>query len=185
MASASPVSAGTLARQQGAPRIAIQYITGISWLGATLVAGTEHGICAILFNDDPALLLPELHERFRTAEISSADETFAMRAAEVIASLREPASATQLPLDIIGTEFQRRVWLALQTIPAGETATYTEVAEYIGQPQAVRAVARACAANHIAVAVPCHRVIRSDGGLAGYRWGVERKLRLLERETAE
>jgi AraC family transcriptional regulator of adaptative response/methylated-DNA-[protein]-cysteine methyltransferase len=185
MVTVLPTNLNAFAHRHRAPRITIQYATGISWLGATLVAGTEHGICAILFNDDPAVLLPELRERFPNAEILPADETFAVRAAEALSALGEPDAATQLSLDIVGTEFQRRVWQELQTIPAGETATYAEIAARIGQPQAARAVARACAANHIAVAVPCHRVIRSDGGVAGYRWGVERKHKLLEREGAQ
>jgi AraC family transcriptional regulator of adaptative response/methylated-DNA-[protein]-cysteine methyltransferase len=185
MATVLPKNINAFAQRHRAPRISIQYATGISWLGATLVAGTELGICAILFNDDPAALLPELRERFPSAEILAADETFAMRAAKVLSALEEPGAATQLPLDIIGTEFQRRVWQELQKIPAGVTATYAEIAGRIGQPQAARAIARACATNHIAVAVPCHRVIRSDGRMAGYRWGVERKHRLLEREGTQ
>lgn len=162
----------------------MHYSIGTSWLGATLVAGTERGICAILFDNDADALLPELRRRFPAAEILPADEAFATRAAEAMAALANPARAARLPLDIIGTAFQQRIWQALRDIPAGETATYAEIAERSGRPGAARAVAGACAANPIAVAIPCHRVIRGDGSLAGYRWGTGRKRQLLQREAA-
>jgi AraC family transcriptional regulator of adaptative response/methylated-DNA-[protein]-cysteine methyltransferase len=153
------------------------------WLGLVLVAATERGICAIQFGDDEAELAAELHERFHSADIQCGGDDFNDRLAEVVAAIEQPYLARQLPLDIRGTVFQHRIWAALREIPPGKTASYKEVAEGIGEPKAVRAVARACAANPVAIAVPCHRVVRSDGGISGYRWGVERKRKLLEREA--
>lgn len=167
----------------GGKGIAMRYAIARCWLGYALVAGTERGICAILFADTPETLLPELRERFPAATIGPADEAFSARVAEVLAAVEHPEQgAARLPLDILGTAFQCRVWMALRDIPPGTTATYSEVAERIGEPKAVRAVASACAANHIGVVVPCHRVIRTDGGMGGYRWGLSRKEKLLKRE---
>lgn len=167
----------------GGKGVAMRYAVARCWLGNALVAGTERGICAVLFADDAGALLPELRGRFPAARISAGGEAFAARVAEVVKAVEHPErSAAHLPLDILGTAFQRRVWMALRAIPAGKTATYSEIAEQIGDAKAVRAVAGACAANHIAVVVPCHRVIRADGGMGGYRWGMERKEKLLGRE---
>jgi AraC family transcriptional regulator of adaptative response/methylated-DNA-[protein]-cysteine methyltransferase len=151
-------------------------------LGFVLVAATGKGIAAILLGDDPAQLTRDLEMRFPKATLVGADEAFDRVVAEVAALADTPGRAFDLPLDIRGTAFQQRVWEALRAIPAGTTATYAEIAERIGQPEAVRAVAGACAANAIAIAIPCHRVVRRDGVLSGYRWGVERKRALLARE---
>lgn len=153
-------------------------------LGGVLVAATERGVCAILLGDDPAVLAKDLKARFPSARLVDPAPGFAEWVAKVVRFVDDPARADRLdlPLDIRGTTFQRRVWEALQAIPAGRTASYAEVANRLGMPRAVRAVAGACAANALAVAIPCHRVVGSDGRLTGYRWGVERKRRLLERE---
>ncbi|MCA9658331.1 MAG: bifunctional DNA-binding transcriptional regulator/O6-methylguanine-DNA methyltransferase Ada [Myxococcales bacterium] len=163
----------------------IRFAVGPCSLGAVLVAGTAAGICAIDLGDDPQRLVEHLERRFDRAELIGADATFEAWVARVVA-LVDGASddARDLPLDVRGTAFQRRVWTALAAIPAGTTTTYAALAEALGQPKAARAVARACAANPVALAIPCHRVVRRDGGLAGYRWGVERKRALLEREQA-
>jgi AraC family transcriptional regulator of adaptative response/methylated-DNA-[protein]-cysteine methyltransferase len=160
----------------------IVFAQGDSALGRVLVAATPQGICAILLGDSPAALLEDLRTRFPRASLTAGDEAFAGLVAQVIAYVDRPGDGLGLPLDIRGTAFQRRVWEVLQTIPAGQTLSYTEVAARIGRPRAVRAVAGACAANRLAVAVPCHRVVGSDGALAGYRWGVERKRALLAGE---
>ncbi len=161
----------------------IGYATGESSLGWVLVATTPRGICAILIGDAPDALVVDLNARFARATLV-ADSGFADVVARVIAYVDTPGNGIGLPLDIRGTAFQRQVWEVLQTIPAGETRSYTEVAAMIGNPKAVRAVATACAANRLAVVVPCHRVVATDGGLAGYRWGVSRKRALLTREKA-
>ncbi len=161
----------------------LHYALGLSSLGAILVARSESGLRAILLGDSPGELTDDLRRRFPTATLQRGDaetERFLRRVVRVVESPRE---TTDIPLDPVGSPFQRRVWQALQRIPAGATATYTEIAARIGAPRAVRAVARACAANALAVLVPCHRVIRADGGLSGYRWGVERKRTLLAREA--
>ena len=157
---------------------------GRSSLGCVLVAATRRGVCAILMGDDPAALRVDLKARFPKAKLVAPTPGFAELVAEVVRFVDDPAreEGLNLPLDIRGTTFQRRVWEALRAIPAGETASYAEIAQRVGSPHAVRAVASACAANKIAVAIPCHRVIAADGALSGYRWGVERKRRLLERE---
>ncbi len=152
--------------------------------GAILVAATERGVCAILLGDDPETLVHDLQDRFPTARMIGGDTAFEQLVATVVGFVEAPRHGLNLPLDVQGTGFQRRVWQALREIPAGETASYRDIAERIGSPQAVRAVAGACAANPIAVAIPCHRVVRADGGLSGYRWGVERKRALLDREAA-
>lgn len=152
-------------------------------LGSILVAANQTGICAILMGDDPGRLAKDLQERFPKADLISGDETFAKLASEVIEFVESPELGMSLPLDPRGTAFQQRVWSALRTIPTGSTASYREIAVRIGAPNSARAVAQACAANGLAVAIPCHRVVRNDGGLSGYRWGAERKRILLGREA--
>ncbi len=152
-------------------------------LGLILVAVSDKGIAAIQLGDDPDALAHDLQDRFPRGRLIGADRAFERLVAKVVAFVEAPRTGLDLPLDIQGTAFQHRVWMALRDIPAGATATYAEIAKRIGRPEAVRAVAGACAANKIAVAIPCHRVVRLDGGLSGYRWGVERKRRLLEREA--
>ncbi|MCE0912988.1 bifunctional DNA-binding transcriptional regulator/O6-methylguanine-DNA methyltransferase Ada [Pseudomonas sp. NMI760_13] len=153
-------------------------------LGAILVAQSERGICAILLGDEPEPLLKDLQDKFPKAQLIGGDDAFERLVAEVIGFVEAPALGLALPLDVQGTAFQERVWQALREVPAGTTVSYTDIAERIGAPKAVRAVAQACAANAIAVAIPCHRVVRRDGDLSGYRWGIERKRQLLDRETA-
>lgn len=153
-------------------------------LGAILVAQSERGICAILLGDEPEPLLQDLQDRFPKADLIGGDDGFERLVAEVIGFVEAPALGLALPLDVQGTVFQERVWQALREVPPGTRVSYTDIAERIGAPKAVRAVAQACAANTIAVAIPCHRVVRRDGDLSGYRWGVERKRQLLDRETA-
>lgn len=160
----------------------IEFAIGESSLGAVLVARSERGLCAILLGDDPTDIEADLRSRFPRAEIAAAGDGFADLVAQVVAFIEEPRAGLDLPLDIRGTAFQRRVWTALRSIPAGRTLSYAEVAELIGSPKSTRAVAGACAANSLAVAIPCHRVVRADGSLSGYRWGVERKAALLDRE---
>jgi len=147
------------------------------------VAATDKGVCAILLGDDPGRLVRNLEDRFPKATLVGGDSAFDQLVARVVGFVEAPASSLDLPLDVRGTAFQQRVWQALQEIPAGSTESYTDIARRIGAPKAVRGVATACAANPVAVAIPCHRVVRSDGTLAGYRWGVERKRALLEREA--
>ena len=154
-------------------------------LGRVLVAATERGICAILLGDDEETLRRDLASRFPKAEIVGGDAAFAATVAAVVRLVEAPEAAFDLPLDIGGTAFQQRVWQALRRIPAGTTATYADIARAIGAPAAVRAVAMACGANALAVAIPCHRVVRSDGALSGYRWGTARKAALLAREGGE
>ncbi len=161
----------------------IRFAFAECWLGPLLVAATERGVCAILMGDDPEELAHELERRFPRARLVGADATFERLVAQVVGLLDRPQASAKLPLDIRGTAFQQRVWQALRAIPAGATTTYSQVASAIGAPKAVRAVAQACAANALAVAIPCHRVVRTDGKLAGYRWGVARKRELLAREA--
>ncbi|WP_263059657.1 bifunctional DNA-binding transcriptional regulator/O6-methylguanine-DNA methyltransferase Ada [Pectobacterium sp. F1-1] len=160
----------------------IHFAVGCCSLGEVLVAESEKGICAILLGDDPESLLNALQEMFANAQLIGGDAAFEQRMAQVVGFVDDPAIGLTLPLDIRGTAFQQRVWQALRAIPAGETLSYREVAERIGAPAAVRAVAGACAANRLAVAIPCHRVVRHDGALSGYRWGVVRKRALLKKE---
>ncbi|MGE0117002.1 MAG: bifunctional transcriptional activator/DNA repair enzyme AdaA [Dongiaceae bacterium] len=162
----------------------IRFAVGACSLGIVLVGQSERGICAILLGDDPEALARDLQDRFPRARLVGGDARFEELVAKVAGFVEAPGRGLDLPLDPCGTVFQRRVWRALRTIPAGETATYAAVAGRIGSLTSVRAVARACAANAIAVAIPCHRVVRADGALSGYRWGVERKRVLLERESA-
>jgi AraC family transcriptional regulator, regulatory protein of adaptative response / methylated-DNA-[protein]-cysteine methyltransferase len=161
----------------------IQYAVGGSSLGSVLVAQSSGGICAILMGDDPDAVVRELQERFPTAKLRGAERAFEKVVARVVGLVEGRAAGAELPLDLRGTAFQRRVWQALQGIPPGATATYADIAARIGAPKAVRAVAQACAANALAVAIPCHRVVRRDGRLSGYRWGEERKRTLLAREA--
>ena len=153
-------------------------------LGRVLVAATGRGVCAIMLGDDPETLRADLCDRFPNAILSEPAADFADWVTQVVRLVDDPASSDRfrLPLDIRGTAFQRRVWEALREIPAGETASYSEVADRIGAPKAARAVAQACGANNLSVAVPCHRVVRNDGSLSGYSWGIERKQSLLDRE---
>ena len=161
----------------------IHFAVGQCFLGAILVAQSARGLCAILLGDDPEALLQQLQEQFPKAELIGGDAPFERLVAEVVGFVEQPALGLALPLDVQGTAFQERVWQALREIPPGSRASYTEIAERIGAPKAVRAVALACAANRLAVAIPCHRVVRRDGDLSGYRWGVERKRQLLDREA--
>lgn len=161
----------------------IRFAIGECSLGAILVAQSERGLCAILIGDDPDLLVRDLQDRFPRADLLGGDNEFERLVATVVGFVEAPEVGLDLPLDIRGTAFQQRVWQALREIPAGRTASYTEIANQIGSPKSVRAVAQACGANALAVAIPCHRVVRSDGALSGYRWGVERKRALLEKEA--
>lgn len=162
----------------------IRFAVAVCSLGAILVASSGRGVACILIGDRPETLLHTLQDRFHAAEIVGGDLAYERHVAQVIGLVEAPRLGLELPLDLRGTAFQQRVWQALREIPAGSTATYTEVAARIGAPGAARAVAGACAANPLAVAIPCHRVVRQDGSLSGYRWGVARKRALLEREAA-
>lgn len=162
--------------------INIEYTINICSLGYILVAWNAKGICAILLDNDPESLRDDLHKRFAKANISCVDKHHEKDMQKIIALIESPKKTLHLPLDIQGTLFQQRVWQALQQIPPGETRSYSEIAASIGSPGAVRAVASACAANAFAVVIPCHRVVRQDGNLSGYRWGIERKQELLNRE---
>lgn len=170
--------------RRGGAKTEIRFAIGQCSLGAILVACSAKGICAILFGEDPDRLARDLQDQFANAQLIGDDAEFARLVARVVGFVEMPQAGLDLPLDVRGTAFQQRVWDALRRIPAGTTASYREIAERIGAPKAVRAVAQACASNKIAVAIPCHRVVRNDGALSGYRWGVERKRTLLERETA-
>ena len=161
----------------------IRFAVGECSLGAILVAATARGVCAIALGDDPEALVHDLERRFPNAELVGGDRRFERLVAKVVGMVDAPRPGLRLPLDIRGTAFQERVWQALSEIPLGRTTTYSQLARAIGKPKAVRAVAAACAANSVAVAIPCHRVVRSDGSLSGYRWGVERKRALLAREA--
>ena len=161
----------------------IMFAIAQSTLGALLVARSRRGLCAISLGDDPEALLRELQERFPRAELVGGDGGFERLVAQVVGFVEAPRLGLDLPLDIRGTAFQQRVWEALRKVPAGETVSYAEIAARIGSPRSVRAVAQACAANTLAVAIPCHRVVRSDGALSGYRWGIARKQLLLARES--
>ncbi len=167
----------------GGTNTEIRFAIGECTLGAILVAQSERGVCAILLGDDADALVRDLQDRFPQASLIGGDGKFEQLIAAVVGMVEAPRIGLDLPLDVRGTAFQQRVWLALREIPVGATASYAEVAQRIGAPSAVRAVAQACAANALAVAIPCHRVVRSDGGLSGYRWGVERKRALLAKEA--
>lgn len=168
--------------KSGGKNTTITFALGECALGSILVAQSERGICAVQLGDDSGSLLQELQDRFPRAELIGADKAFEKIIAQVIKFVETPAQGLNLPLDIRGTAFQQRVWQALTEIPPGTTASYTDIAQRIGAPKSFRAVAMACAANNLAVVIPCHRVVRNDGNLSGYRWGVERKRVLLSNE---
>jgi AraC family transcriptional regulator of adaptative response/methylated-DNA-[protein]-cysteine methyltransferase len=161
----------------------IRFAVGECSLGSILVAQSERGLCAILLGDDADALVRDLQDRFPRAELVGGDAKFERLVARVVGFVEAPGNGLDLPLDVRGTAFQQRVWQVLRNVPAGETTSYTELARRIGAPKSVRAVAQACAANPLAVAIPCHRVVRRDGGLSGYRWGIDRKRALLAREA--
>lgn len=168
--------------RKGGANAAMKFAVGECSLGSILVAATDKGITAIFFGDDPEALVHDLEDRFPHATLIGGDRAFEDTMAKVVGLVEAPENGLSLPLDVRGTAFQHCVWQALREIPVGETVTYSQIAERIGMPKAVRAVAAACAANKIAVAIPCHRVVRSDGSLSGYRWGIARKSMLIERE---
>ncbi len=176
------------ALRAGAAGIVMHVAVTPTSLGHMLVAATERGVCAVLFGDDIAMLQADLRRRFVAATIHptpvGAPAAFAAWIAALVAYVARPRGACDIPLDVLGTAFQQRVWRSLRTIEAGTTATYAQVAERIGAPRAARAVARACAENPVAVAIPCHRVVRADASPSGYRWGLARKRELLDREGA-
>ncbi len=163
----------------------IRFAVAETSLGAILVASSEKGVASILLGDDPDRLVRMLQDRFPKARLIGADQDYEQLVARIIGFIETPGAGLDLPLDVRGTAFQQRVWQALREIPAGQTASYADIAQRIGAPKAVRAVAGACAANRIAVAIPCHRVVRHDGALSGYAWGVDRKRALLGREAAQ
>lgn len=162
----------------------IRFAVGECSLGSILVARSQRGICAIWLGDDPDQLVRDLQDRFPHARLSGGDPDFEQWVAQVVGFVEAPSLGLNLPLDVRGTAFQQRVWQALRDIAPGATASYADIAHRIGAPAAVRAVAQACGANLLAVAIPCHRIIRRDGDLSGYRWGAERKRELLRREAA-
>ncbi len=163
----------------------IYFALGTTTLGTILVASSKKGVVAIFLGEDPDQLLRNLQDRFPQAKLIGADKEYEARVAQVVGYVEAPGLGLNLPLDIRGTAFQQRVWQALQQIPLGQTISYTELAHRLGMPKAVRAVASACAVNKIGLAIPCHRVVRNNGALAGYAWGIERKRALLEREAAQ
>jgi AraC family transcriptional regulator of adaptative response/methylated-DNA-[protein]-cysteine methyltransferase len=169
--------------RSGGANAEMRFAVGACSLGSILVASSDKGIVAILLGDDPEALVHDLEDRFPKAKLIGGDPDYEAIMAKVVGLVEAPETGLDLPLDVRGTAFQHRVWQALREIPAGTTATYTEIAERIGMPKAVRAVAAACAANKLAVAIPCHRVVRNDGSLSGYRWGVDRKRTLIAREA--
>jgi len=170
--------------RKGGKGMKIQYTTTKSHLGEVLVAATERGVSAVYLGDTTAKLVSELREEYPRAEIAAAKGEYSKWVEEIVSRIEGSAPRRELPLDLQATAFQRRVWKELQKIPRGTTRTYSQVARAMGQPRAVRAVARACATNPVSIVVPCHRVVRADGNLAGYRWGLPRKEKLLERERA-
>jgi AraC family transcriptional regulator of adaptative response/methylated-DNA-[protein]-cysteine methyltransferase len=161
----------------------IFFAVGECSLGSILVAASRKGVCAILLGSDPARLVRDLQDQFPKANLIGNEKRYEALVAKVVGFVEQPRLGLDLPLDIRGTAFQQRVWKALREIPVGETASYATIAKKIGLPKSVRAVAQACAANSLAVAIPCHRVVRTNGSLSGYRWGIERKRTLLEREA--
>ena len=171
--------------RKGGEGTAIIYATAQSTLGLILVAATKVGICCVLIGDNADTLLLELESRFPKATFAAGGKAFKASLSTVIRHIDTPSDTFTLPLDVRGTVFQHKVWRALRDIPAGQTVSYAELARRVGKPAAVRAVASACAANPLAVVVPCHRVVRNDGALSGYRWGVERKAKLLAREAQQ
>lgn len=169
--------------RSGGAETAIHFAVGECSLGSILVARSDRGICAILLGDDPSTLVRDFQDRFPRANLIGGDPGFEELVSKVVGFIEAPAVGLDLPLDIRGTAFQQRVWRVLRDIPSGSVASYAEIAARIGAPKSTRAVAQACGANSLAVAIPCHRVVRSTGALSGYRWGVERKRALLEREA--
>jgi len=169
--------------QAGGQGTVIRFAVGECSLGSVLVAATSKGVCAILLGEEPDRLVRDLQDRFPKAELIGGDEDFEAVVAAVVGFVESPTGDLGLPLHVRGTAFQHRVWRALRAVPSGATVSYAEIAQRIGAPKAVRAVAQACASNHLAVAIPCHRVVRADGALSGYRWGVERKRAILDREA--
>ncbi len=168
--------------QKGGAGADIRFAVGQCALGAILVAQSDIGICSITLGDDAEALVNEMQDRFPYANLIGGDTVFEALVAKVAGFVETPVIGLDLPLDIRGTAFQQRVWKALQAIPSGQTRSYSDIAALIGEPKSVRAVASACGANTLAVAIPCHRVVRTDGALSGYRWGVERKRALLLKE---
>jgi AraC family transcriptional regulator of adaptative response/methylated-DNA-[protein]-cysteine methyltransferase len=168
--------------RNGGDKEEIRFAVAQCSLGSILVAASEKGIASILLGDDPNALVEDLQDSFPKARLVGADAGFEALVAQVVGLIETPTKRFDLPLDVRGTAFQQRVWKALTRIPAGKAASYSDIARKIGEPRSTRAVAGACAANKIAVAIPCHRVVRNDGSLSGYRWGVERKTVLLDRE---
>ena len=162
----------------------IKFAVGQTCLGAILVASSTKGVASILLGDDPDELVRNLQDRFPNARLIGGDRDYEALVARVVGFVEAPDIGLDLPLDVRGTAFQHRVWRALQEIPIGETVSYAEIARRIGSPKAARAVADACAANNVAIAIPCHRVLRHDGSLSGYAWGVERRRLLLDREAS-
>jgi len=169
--------------RKGGAEVEILFAVAECSLGSILVAQSDRGICAILLGDDPDELARDMQDRFPNAVFKGGEHEFEELVAKVIGFVESPGIGLDLPLDVRGTAFQQRVWEALRKVPAGKTVSYSELAKRIGAPKAVRAVAGACAANKLAVAIPCHRVVRNDGDVSGYRWGVERKKTLLQREA--
>jgi AraC family transcriptional regulator of adaptative response/methylated-DNA-[protein]-cysteine methyltransferase len=167
----------------GGANTEIRFAIGQCSLGSILVAQSERGVCAILLGDDPDELARDLQGRFPRANLIGGDGEFEQLVSKVTGFVETPALGLDLPLDVRGTAFQQRVWQALRDIPAGETASYTDIANRIGSPGSAKEVSEACAANALAVAIPCHRVVKKDGALSGYRWGVDRKRALLEKEA--
>jgi AraC family transcriptional regulator of adaptative response/methylated-DNA-[protein]-cysteine methyltransferase len=161
----------------------IHFAIGECSLGSILVATSERGVCSILIGEDPVLLMQNLQDQFPKANLIGDESGYEDLVAKVVGLIEKPGVGLNLPFDIRGTAFQQRVWKALQQIPVGSTASYADIAQQIGMPKAARAVAQACGANALAVAIPCHRVVRNDGAVSGYRWGVERKRALLDREA--
>ena len=178
-----PLGMTPTAYRAGGADMEIRFAIGECSLGSIPVAASRRGVCAISLGDDPEALARDLQDRFPHAELIGGDTGFEQLVAKVVGFVEAPGLGLELPLDVRGTAFQQRVWQALRAIPGGWRVSYAEIARRIGAPKSVRAVAGACAANILAVAIPCHRVVRTDGGLSGYRWGVERKRALLERET--
>jgi AraC family transcriptional regulator of adaptative response/methylated-DNA-[protein]-cysteine methyltransferase len=170
--------------RHGGANNAIRFAVAECSLGSVLVAASPKGVCAVLLGNDPILLVRDLQDKFPKADLIGGDGQFEETVAKVIAYIEAPRTGFDLPLDVQGTAFQQKVWKALRQIPAGKTVSYADIARKIGEPKAFRAVAQACGANSLAVVVPCHRVVRKDGGLSGYRWGVDRKKALLLKETA-
>jgi AraC family transcriptional regulator of adaptative response/methylated-DNA-[protein]-cysteine methyltransferase len=170
--------------RKGGTGVSIRFALAECSLGSVLVAASQKGVCAIFLGDDPEILVQDLQNKFPKANLIGGDKDFEQIVAQVIGLIEAPKTGFNLPIDMRGTAFQQRVWRALREIPAGSTLSYGDLAARIGAPKAVRAVARACATNSIAVAIPCHRVVRNNGALSGYRWGVERKNTLLKREAA-